>query len=31
MVLLMRENNYQAAYAVLKEDHFTIGKETALG
>lgn len=31
MVRLMRENDYQNAYAILKSDHFTIGKETALG
>lgn len=31
MVLHMRENNYEAAYAILKSDHFTTGKETALG
>ena len=31
MILYMRENNYEAAYAILKKDHFTIGKETALG
>lgn len=31
MVLFMRDNNYKAAYAILKEDHFTTGKETALG
>ena len=31
MVLLMRENKYEEAYAILKADHFTIGKETALG
>ena len=30
MVLHMRENNYEAAYAILKSDHFTTGKETAL-
>ncbi|MGC4019482.1 MAG: GntR family transcriptional regulator [Muricomes sp.] len=30
MVQLMRENKYEAAYEILKEDHFTIGKETAL-
>lgn len=31
MVLHMRENNYETAYAILKSDHFTTGKETALG
>lgn len=31
MVQLMRENNYEDAYAILKSDHFTTGKETALG
>lgn len=31
MVLHMRDNNYEAAYAILKRDHFTTGKETALG
>ena len=31
MVQYMRENNYEKAYAILKADHFTIGKETALG
>lgn len=31
MVLLMRENQYEKAYEILKSDHFTIGKETALG
>ena len=31
MDLLMRENKYEEAYAILKADHFTIGKETALG
>ncbi|CUX40795.1 GntR family transcriptional regulator [Clostridium sp. C105KSO13] len=30
MVLYMRENNYNAAYAILRDDHFTTGKETAL-
>lgn len=31
MVQLMRENDYEKAYAILKADHFTIGKETARG
>lgn len=31
MVQYMRENNYEKAYAILKADHFTTGKETALG
>lgn len=31
MVQFMRENNYEKAYEILKADHFTIGKETALG
>ena len=31
MVLLMSENKYEEAYDILKADHFTIGKETALG
>jgi DNA-binding GntR family transcriptional regulator len=31
MVQFMRENNYASAFAILQEDHFKIGKETALG
>ena len=31
MVQLMREDKCEEAYAILKADHFTIGKETALG
>lgn len=31
MVTFMRTSQFEAAYDILKEDHFTIGKETALG
>lgn len=31
MVQYMRENEFEKAYAILKTDHFTTGKETALG
>ena len=31
MVQLMREDKCEESYAILKADHFTIGKETALG
>ncbi len=31
MVQFMRENNYASAFSILQEDHFKIGKETALG
>lgn len=30
MVQLMRENDYENAYAILKNDHFLLGKQTAL-
>ena len=30
LVSYMRENDYEKAFAILKNDHFTIGKESAL-